>query len=78
MKPRKPRLVGPAVHVCFGYEDGVTPLLAAPATNPRCEPHTPEPDGYMARSEWAEQMMTTHTQRACKGCGRLLIWELTS
>jgi hypothetical protein len=33
------------------------------------------PRGYLARSEWADEMMETHTPRQCKGCGLWLIWE---
>lgn len=63
------------LHLCFGYEPGVTPLVAEPATTPDCEPHTPQPSGYLASSEWADIMMKTHDQRQCKGCGLWLIWE---
>lgn len=34
-----------ATYLCFGYQPGVTPLAARPATTPECEPHTPEPSG---------------------------------
>jgi hypothetical protein len=71
----KRRAVGGQTFVCLGYDEGVTPLVAPPATTSECEPHAPMPDGYVARSEWADQMMTTHTQRPCKGCGLCLIWE---
>jgi len=64
------------VHICYlGYDEGITPLAAPPATTPDCEPHTPHPEAYVAHSDWADQMMETHTQRQCKGCGLWLIWE---
>lgn len=34
-----------------------------------------EPEGYVALFEWAEQMMKTHHQEHCPGCGRLTIWR---
>jgi len=37
--------------------------------------HTsPGPDGYVARSEWAESRLRTHTQRRCPRCGLYVIW----
>lgn len=36
--------------------------------------HTPEPTGYLAVMEWADEMMETHDQARCPGCGRLVIW----
>lgn len=50
-------------------------LTAAPPTTPGCEPHEPQPAGYIARSNWAEVMGWTHKQRRCRGCGLYLIWE---
>jgi hypothetical protein len=58
----------------LGYQPGMK-LPVRPATTPDCEPHEPWPDGYMASSDYADLMMVTHTQRACKGCGLYLIWE---
>lgn len=70
------RLPGGQVFICdLGYTEGVTALSAPPATTPECEPHTPMPSGYVARSEWADQMMQTHVQRQCRGCGLRMIWE---
>ena len=64
------------VHVCdLGYTEGVTPLVAPPATTPDCEPHTPHPQAYVAHSDWAGKMGKTHVQRQCKGCGLRAIWE---
>jgi len=40
-----------------------------------CEPHTPDPDGYLQWHAWAERMAATHVQRQCKGCGLWAIWE---
>jgi hypothetical protein len=62
-------------YLCFGYIPGVTPLVTRPATTPDCEPHEPWPEGYIAGSEYADLMMKTHVQRACRGCGLYLIWE---
>jgi hypothetical protein len=63
------------VYICdLGYSED-TPLTAPPATTPDCEPHTPEPSGYIARSDWADIMMQTHDQRQCGGCGLWMIWE---
>ena len=65
-----------ATYLCFGYQPGVTPLVAKPATTPRCEPHEPEPGGYTAFFEWAGWMARNgHTQRRCRGCGLYAIWE---
>lgn len=51
-------------------------LKARPATTPECEPHTPTPTGYIAESNWADDMMDAGwTQRQCKGCGLWMIWE---
>jgi hypothetical protein len=73
---RKPRLVGPRFHLCdLGYNPGVTPLIARPPTTQSCEPHEPWPEDYVAASEYADLMMETHDQRACRGCGLYLIWE---
>ena len=33
-----------------------------------------EPDGYVARAEWAEKKMLTHHQEQCE-CGRWSIWR---
>jgi hypothetical protein len=49
-------------------------LTADPPTTPGCEPHQPQPSGYIARSNWAEVMAWTHEQRTCRGCGLWLIW----
>jgi len=64
-----------ATHLCFGYEPGVTPLAAKPATTPECEPHEPSPSG-MAWFEWADRMARNgHRQRKCRGCGLYAVWE---
>ena len=64
------------VFVCdLGYTEGVTPLVARAATTPGCEPHTPQPSGYVAWHEWADLMAETHVQRQCKGCGLWAVWE---
>lgn len=64
------------VYICdLSYHEGETPLIAPPPTTPECEPHEPHPAAYIAHSEWADQMMETHTQRQCRGCGGWQIWE---
>jgi hypothetical protein len=64
------------VYICdLSYHEGETALTARPATTPECEPHTPEPSGYIQCSDWADMMMETHEARACRGCGLWLIWE---
>lgn len=40
-----------------------------------CEPHTPQPHGYLQWDAWAERMDKTHNQRQCKGCGLYAVWE---
>jgi hypothetical protein len=47
----------------------------APEFPGECEPHTPHPADYGAHSEWADEMMKTHVQRQCKGCGLWAVWE---
>lgn len=45
--------------------------------NPTCpdaNQHTPSPSGYVAASEWAEEMARTRDQQQCPGCGLWLIW----
>lgn len=41
---------------------------------PNKEQHTPCPDGYIARHEWAKRMSKTHAQTTCPGCGLWKIW----
>lgn len=57
------------VRICGGGA-----LVVAPATTDACVPHTPAPEGYVARAEWAERMMLTHRQRRCPGCGLYQVW----
>lgn len=58
----------------LGYHPD-TPLTVPPPRTPECEPHTPHPAGYVAHSDWADMMMTTHEPRQCRGCGLWAIWE---
>lgn len=44
------------------------------AACPLAGDHTPRPDGFSARREWAERMTRTHRQAQCDGCGGWLIW----
>lgn len=39
-----------------------------------CANHTPKPVAYKARHEWADEMMKTHVQTRCKGCGKWKVW----
>ena len=41
---------------------------------PEAENHTPCPEGYVARSDWAQAMMKAHRQIKCPGCGLYKIW----
>jgi hypothetical protein len=41
---------------------------------PNADQHTPHPSGYVQHSNWAEEMLKTHTQQPCKGCGKWAIW----
>jgi hypothetical protein len=41
---------------------------------PNLANHTPMPDGYLARQERAEELMRTHRQTRCPGCGLWAIW----
>lgn len=36
--------------------------------------HTPQPTGYLAWHEWAEQASKTHKQERCPVCNRWAIW----
>lgn len=38
--------------------------------------HTLHPSGYLWHSEWAEQLLLTHDQRECPGCGTWSVWEV--
>lgn len=40
-------------------------------TNPD---HRIGPNGYLARSEWAENMLKSHRQSQCPTCGLWVIW----
>ncbi|MFI2663364.1 hypothetical protein [Micromonospora carbonacea] len=52
----------------------ISPL---PTPNPECPnagQHMPHPTGYIDHSDWADQMMETHDQQQCPGCGGWHIW----
>lgn len=36
--------------------------------------HTPHPDGYLAHSTWADEMLKTHRQTQCAWCGLWAVW----
>lgn len=41
---------------------------------PNAVQHTPHPQGYNDHSRWADEMLKTHDQQQCRGCGRWNIW----
>jgi hypothetical protein len=47
---------------------------AEKAKCPNIAEHTPDPHGYVAWHDWAEEMGRTHRQIRCPGCGLLAIW----
>ena len=47
-------------------------LVSAPSHDCR---HPDEPDGYVARAEWFEEMSKTHDQSQCGECQLWTIWE---
>lgn len=53
-------------------DDG--PLTNPNPDCPNADLHTPQPKGYVALSNWADEMLETHDQEECSGCGRLYIW----
>lgn len=48
---------------------------SVPAYPEECEPHTPNPRGYLQWHAWAERMAATHVPRQCTGCGLWAVWE---
>jgi hypothetical protein len=69
---RIPATTGPR-HGFICTDDG--PLVDSNPGCRRADLHTPSPRGYVAAWAWAEQMMQTHDQFQCPGCGRWLVWE---
>lgn len=51
------------------------PLKVPDPDCPNAAQHTPQPSGYVALSEWADDMLKTHDQEKCPACGRPLIWR---
>lgn len=52
-------------------------MTRKPRQNPPCpnaDRHTPHPRRQFAHEAWAEQMLRTHTQTRCTGCGLWAIW----
>ena len=41
---------------------------------PNADQHTPHPAGYNQHSDWADEMLKTHTQQRCEGCGKWNVW----
>jgi hypothetical protein len=50
------------------------PTLVLAQQCPDAKNHTPCPEGYMARYDWAQAMMKAHRQIKCPGCGLYKIW----
>lgn len=42
---------------------------------PQSALHTPHPTSYLAHAAWADEMLKTHRQKRCPGCGLWAIWE---
>src|SRR5258708_6401232 len=77
-----------ALYLCdLAYHPGETPLHV---THENCQfrvckwprkvcsniaNHEPEPEGYIARFEWAKLMGKTHKQSQCPDCGLWAIWR---
>lgn len=53
------------------------PLVDLNPDCPNAAQHNRQPSRYIAASNWADEMMQTHDQHECPGCGRLLIWKPT-
>lgn len=49
-------------------------VKAQRAACPNVANHTEGPDGYIAASNWAEEMAETHDQSQCPGCRYWVIW----
>lgn len=52
--------------------------MATVKYNPPCQSphlHTPHPERQFANEAWAMQMLRTHNQKRCPGCGLWAIWE---
>lgn len=44
------------------------------AACPQQHLHAPHPTGYLAHAAWAEEMLKTHGQQQCPGCGLWAVW----
>lgn len=49
-------------------------MRRGPPPQPECSDHTPCPDGYAERAEWAEEMAKTHRCVRCPRCGLFAVW----
>jgi hypothetical protein len=59
---------GSAVYIC--------PVDTTPKPH-ECErggTHTPQPTGYLAWFEWADEMSKTHRSTRCRYCGLFAVW----
>jgi hypothetical protein len=52
----------------------LSPSEKAAAECPKRADHWEHPSNYMAHGEWAEELMKTHRQVRCTGCGLYAIW----
>lgn len=88
-KKRKPRVAVSATSTPFGRhrsalcwppippQRGGWARTAEMTTDPcpRPELHADEPETYIGWHDWAAEMIRTHTQHRCPGCGRYKIWR---
>lgn len=53
---------------------GTTDRLADACPNASDPNHRIGPSGYLARANWADQMIKSHVQSQCPRCGLWVIW----
>lgn len=61
---------GPRVFICTDDE----PPKAPDTDCPNNDAHEPWPKGFLASMAYADEMLQTHDQSQCTGCGRWVIW----
>jgi hypothetical protein len=49
-------------------------MKAEECPNATAPTHRTGPAGYLARADWAENMLKTHTQSQCTTCGLWVVW----
>ncbi len=69
-----PEVSGRAVHVVRNKSRTRRPSVSELKACPSAANHTPCPEGYVQRQEWADRMVKTHKQLKCDGCQRYVIW----